>query len=169
MAVPPKSKYDYSGGRSVYDSLVGKYFIVLNVHKHPKAESDYYLYGEKQFLELKEKKSGDTIFFEYYTKYKSKFPFVVLGHFEYLKKKYVGQSYIMYTNSVRGSTDYTNGKELTVIAGQKWTCTDVKIEDKYYNISLVFENDETTRILFWESLSTCFYELGARYFGIGFF
>lgn len=144
-AVPPKSEsyieYDIGGGRSVYDSLVGKYFKVLDVHKHPDAERNEYLYGKKRFLELIEKKSGDTVFFEYDGKYDFSFPFVVVGHFEYLKKKHVGKSYIINTNYFKGSTDFTNGKELTIIPGQKWTCTDVTIEEEYYKINLVFEND----------------------------
>lgn len=38
---------------SSYDKLLGKYFNIIAVYKHPQAEASKYLYGNKYYLELK--------------------------------------------------------------------------------------------------------------------
>ena len=63
-----KSKFD--GGvykccdsyNSKYDELAGKYFKVLEIIKHPKAEQNEYLYGKSSTLSCK-KESNDIVYY----------------------------------------------------------------------------------------------------------
>jgi hypothetical protein len=105
---------------SRYDSLAGKYFKVLEIIKHPKAEEDKSLYGTKSYLKLQEKTSDDIVYYEYDNKFYFNFPFIVVGFFEKLKKKCIGQSYVY-------------GKK-------SWECTDIIVEEEYYNLSMILKD-----------------------------
>lgn len=131
---------------SIYDSIAGKYFKVLEVTKHPQASEMEFLYGDKYFLKLEEKQSKDIVYYEYDAKYDHSFPFIVVGYFEKIKKASIGKEIIFQDPFITGSTDITSGSEISVITGEKWTCTDLTIEDKYYNISLIFENIKRQKI-----------------------
>src|SRR6185369_12095506 len=50
---------------SKYEEMQGKYFTVLDIYKHPKAADNEYLYSKKSYLKLKEKESGDIVYYEY--------------------------------------------------------------------------------------------------------
>ncbi len=129
---------------SKYDDLNGKYFKVLDVIKHPKATSgnstDDYLYGKKWFLKLQEKESGDIVYFQYSGQYEHAFPFIVVGFFEKQKQLVIGQQFVFADKVLESSTDIQTGKQITITTGQKWKCTDLTIEEKYYNLALVIEN-----------------------------
>ncbi len=105
---------------SKYDSLAGKYFKVLEIIKHPKAEENESLYGTKSYLKLQEKTSNEIVYYEYDNKYEWNFPFIVVGFFEKLKKQCIGQTYVY-------------GKK-------KLECIDLTIEEEYYNLSLILKD-----------------------------
>ena len=67
---------------SKYNELEGKYFNVINVYKHPRAKENDDLYGNTFYLELKEKESGDKVYFEYKADFEFSFPFIVVGFYE---------------------------------------------------------------------------------------
>ena len=75
------------GYNSKYDELAGKYFKVIDIIKHPKADENEYLYGSKYYLKLQEKASNDIVYFEYSTEYEHSFPFIVVGFLRNLKRK----------------------------------------------------------------------------------
>ena len=125
---------------SKYEELAGKYFNVIAVHKHPKAEESEYLYGKKFYLELKEKESGDKVYFEYDTQYEHSFPFIVVGFFEKAKNTVVGQKFVFANKVFESSTDIQTGDSITNTSNQRWECTDLTIEEKYYTLSLVVKN-----------------------------
>ena len=130
---------------SKYDDLAGKYFNVIAVHKHPKAEESEYLYGKKFYLELKEKESGDKVYFEYDTQYEHSFPFIVVGFFEKLKKLAVGQKFVFGNTQLRfgdDELDVKTGNKITFKLGEKWECIDVTIEEKYYTLSLLLKDNQ---------------------------
>ncbi len=133
---------------SKYDDLAGKYFNVLAVHKHPKAEEREYLYGKKYYLELKEKESGDKLYYEYDSQYEHRFPFIVVGFFEKVKSIVIGQKFVFANKVFETSTDIQSGEPLTNTPNQRWECTDLTIEEKYYTLSLVVKNSlgESTTI-----------------------
>ena len=125
---------------SKYDELAGKYFKVLAIHKHPKAEENKYAYGTKYYLELKEKESGDKVYFEYESQYEHSFPFIVIGFFEKQKREAVGDYFVFANKILESSTDIETGKIITNTTAQKWECVDLTIEEKYYNLALVIKN-----------------------------
>ena len=125
---------------SKYDELAEKYFNVLEIIKHPKAEESEYLYGTKFYLKLQEKESSDIVYYEYDSEFEHSFPFIVVGFFEKQKRLFVGKEYVFHNSEFEGATDIQTGKVVTIKTGQKWKCTDLTIEDKYYNLSLIFEN-----------------------------
>lgn len=128
---------------SKYEDLNGKYFKVLDVIKHPKAASGNStddLYGKKWFLKLKEKESGDIVYFQYSGQYKHTFPFIVVGFFEKQKKRVAGMEFIFSENYLASSTEITTGKPISNTIGQVWKCVDLTIDEKYYNLSLIVEN-----------------------------
>ncbi|OFY16576.1 MAG: hypothetical protein A2X02_05405 [Bacteroidetes bacterium GWF2_29_10] len=151
-------KNDIGGGTSHYDSIVGKYFNILEVIKHPEANSDKFLYGNVFYLKLQEKISKDIVYFEYNSKYESQFEFIVVGFFEKQKSINVGQEFIFANKNIKYrfpgdanpklSLDINTGKELTIITGDKWKCVDLTIEEENYTFSLIVQNSlgETTTI-----------------------
>lgn len=143
--IPEDKKYIQfdMGGKSVYDSLAGKYFKVLDVYHHPKAKEQENLYGTKYFLALEEKESGNKLFFEYDCKYEHSFPFIVAGYFEKQKKQLVGTKYVVRGNNWIGDeqmTDIGTGKPANFTPGSTWECIDLTIEEKYYTLSLIIKN-----------------------------
>jgi hypothetical protein len=125
---------------SKYDELVGKYFKVLEIIKHPKAEESEYLYGKKFYFKLQEKETNDIVYYEYDSEFEHSFPFIVVGFFEKQKRLFVGKEFVFSNSEFEGATDIQTGKTVTIKIGQKWKCTDLTIEEKYYNLSLIFEN-----------------------------
>jgi len=125
---------------SKYDELVEKYFNVLEIIKHPKAEQNEYLYGKKFYLKLQEKESNDIVYYEYDSEFEHSFPFIVVGFFEKQKKLVEGKEFVFADKVLESSTDIQTGKVVTIKTGQKWKCTDLTIEEKYYSLSLVIEN-----------------------------
>jgi len=149
---------------SKYDELFGKYFSILAVHKHPQAKANEYLYGSKYYLELKEKNSGDKVYFEYDTQYENSFPFIVVGFFEKAKKRVVGEKFVFCNKALDDCTEIKTGKPITKKHGEKWECTDLTVEEKYCSLSMVIKNslNEKTTITY----DYCFneYSKGRVYF-----
>ena len=147
--IPEDKKYiEYDiGGKSIYDSLAGKYFKVLDIYEHPKSKEEKYLYGTKYYLALEEKESGKKLYFEYDSKSEYSFPFIVLGYFEKIKKNFIGKSYVISTNYFEDSKEISTGNIIHNRPGQKWTCIDLTIEEKYYNLSLILKNDLEEKVL----------------------
>jgi len=138
---------------SKYDSLVGKYFKVLGIVTREGTTIPFIEFGkdyEKEyFLKLVRKDNSDTVFY-HYDGYEHNFPFIVVGFFEKQKKIFVGKEFVFNDIEFDGATDIQTGKIVTIKSGQKWKCVDLTIEDKYYNLSLIFENSlgEKTANLF---------------------
>jgi hypothetical protein len=128
---------------SKYSELAGKYFTVLDVYEHPRAETNNSLYGEKYFLELKENESGDIVYFEYDTRYELSYPFIIVGFFEKLIEDLVGKKFVLRNNVIGSSRiDIETAEEFTIPTGQEWECVDVTIEDEYYSLSCIIENTD---------------------------
>jgi hypothetical protein len=135
---------------SKYDALQGKYFLVKAVHKHPKAKENERIYGKKFYLELIEKESGDKLFYEYSSEYKHSFPFVVVGYFIKQKEQFIGKEFVIrgknWQSITEPMTDMNTGKPVELIKGSTWKCIDLTIEEKYFSLALVIENDKGERI-----------------------
>ncbi|EPE9899418.1 hypothetical protein ACSN7Q_000534 [Flavobacterium psychrophilum] len=126
---------------SKYDELNGKYFRVIEIIKHPKASENAYLYEKKFYIKLEEKISKDIVYFEYNSQFQHEFPFVVVGFFEKQKKMSIGKVFIFADRTFgTTTTDINTGKTISTKTGQKWKCTNLTIEEKYYTVSLIVQN-----------------------------
>lgn len=135
---------------SKYDDLNGRYFTVLEVIKHPKALENERLYAKKFFLKLQEKEKKDVIYYEYDSQSEHSFPFIVVSYFTKLKQSEVGKEYIVRGKNWLSSgpmTDMKTGNPVSNFeAGGKWKCVDVTIEEKYFSLSLIIENEKGAQI-----------------------
>jgi hypothetical protein len=123
--------------KSIYDSIAGKYFKVLDVVKGSKD-------SRQNFLKLQEKVSKDIVYFKYSGIFH---PFIVVGFFEKLKKRMVGQTFILdklltYPGDVseQYKYDFKTGKKINFEAEKEWKCVDVAIEEKYYGLSAILKD-----------------------------
>lgn len=129
---------DYNGSK--YYDLVGKYFSVMDVIKHPESEKNSTLYGNTYFLKLQENETNDIVYFQYRSNFKHTFPFIVVGFFEKQKSLLVGQEFVFRDKELRDKADIHTGKSVFNVTGQKWKCTDLTIEEKFFQLSLVIKN-----------------------------
>ncbi len=143
-------KATLGGGFSYYDSLAGKYFEVISFESHPDTCIDEIIFGKKCFFKLKEKKSGDIVYFEYDSEFEYLFPFIVTGYFNKLKVTEPGKEYIVRGknwNPTGPMIDIQTGNPVSnFVAGAKWMCVDVAIDKKYYKLSLILENYKKEQI-----------------------
>lgn len=141
---------DRGTGRSVYDSIAGKYFHVIDFHRHPQAEETAYLYGTKYFLQLIEVESKDTVFFEYDSKFEHAFPFIVSGFFIKQKEMLVGNEYVIRGRNWHSRDlpmkDIQTAKPVDFKVGSIWKAIDLTIDDVYYDLSIILENSAGERV-----------------------
>jgi hypothetical protein len=129
---------------SKYDELAGKYFKVLEIIKHTKAEQNEYPYGKKFYLKLQEKESNDIVYYEYDSEFEYSFPFIVIGFFEKLKMRTIGQKFVFGNTKFRfgdDELDVKSGKVIVFELGEGWECIDVTIEERYFNLSLILKDN----------------------------
>lgn len=141
-----------SGGNSTYSKLNGKYFTVLDYYKHPKSNENSTLYGNTYFLKLKEKESGDIVYYRYYADVNS-WDFIVVGYFQKLKTsdEFIGKKYVVRGNNWMSEnepmTDIETGSPVhNFNPGDIWTCVDITIEEKYCELSLILQNQNKEKI-----------------------
>jgi len=146
--IPEEKKYiEYDmGGKSIYDSLAGKYFKVINVFPHPEAKKNPEWYGNKFYLELEEKEKKNKLYFEYDSKYEFSFPFFVVGYFEKIRNKYVGFNYVLRSTYLKSSKELSTGKIIQNKPGQNWKCIDLTIEEQYFSLGFILKNDLNEKI-----------------------
>jgi hypothetical protein len=133
------------GFNSNYSDLQGKYFTVEEVIPHPKAAENPSLYAKKKFLKLREKQTGDIAFYEYEGKYDHAFPFLVVGFLTKAKKQVIDQTFVLSDNVLAESKEITSGNPLTLATSQKWKCVDLTVEQEFYNLALLIENESQER------------------------
>jgi len=140
-----ESKYN-----SNYNNMHEKYFKVLDVLKHPNF-SDF-LYSDTYYLKLQEKISGDIVYYEYSSRFEPDFRFIVVGYFEKLKKTIVGNEYILMNknsfNLGEPVNDINTGKPVDISPTVIWKAKDITIEEKYFILSVLLENNIGENIVF---------------------
>jgi hypothetical protein len=134
------------GFNSKYTDLAGKYFTVLDVIKHPKASQNELLYGKKFYLKLKEKASGDVVYYQYSSEYKHSFPFLIVGYFVKLKESVSGKTFVVRGKNWLKSgpmTDIKTGLPVSHFeAGNIWKAIDLTIDEEYYSLCYLIQNDK---------------------------
>lgn len=134
---------------SKYDELQGRYFTVIDVLKDPKSS-----YSAYAFLKLKMKETEEIVFYKYSTKFSSSFPFLVVGYYEKQKEIFVGNEVLIRPfPKIDGINkkiiiDINTGEEMELEKGKYVKCIDVTIDEKYYEPSLLLENDKGQNFLF---------------------
>lgn len=135
---------------SKYTELAGKYFLVLDSIKHPRAAESEYLYGKKWYLKLQEKESKDIVYFEYDSRFEYSFPFILVSYFNQLKKDQIGKIYILRGKNWISSdamSDIRTGRPVSnFVAGARWKVVDVSVEERFYTLSLIIENEKGEQI-----------------------
>ena len=148
------------GYNSKYESIAGKYFKVIDIIKPENQKS---IFGSVEyFLKLEEKSSKDILFYKYsVNEFKPievdwaansgkgipSFPFIVSGFFEKQKRLSVGQVYVFSENTIKGSIDISNGKQIVNNIGGKWTCIDLTIDGKNFILSIIAKNENNETVL----------------------
>lgn len=139
-----------------YEDLFGKYFVVDSVYKdkwHSSFKHWWFLMHEKDNPEIK-------LWFKYSEDYEHSWPFVVVSHFDYLKKNLIGKKYIseMWERETTddektkygskrivtrvNDTDINTGTPIVQSLSDIWECIDITIEDQSYSLSLVVKNQK---------------------------
>lgn len=134
---------------SKYDELAGKYFKVLDVVTKSGTTVQFVNYGKdydkEYFLKLERKDNGDIVYF-HYDGYGFNFPFIVLGYWEKYKRNNVGKQFVL--RYIKDELlDMKTGEKIEFINGSTWKCVDLTIEEQYYSLNLVFENDKGQKIM----------------------
>jgi len=127
---------------SNYDELVGKYFTVIQVIKNPKAEVSQRLFADKVILKLVENESKDTLYYAY----DIPFPFIVVGYWIKYKRENVGKQFVVRYLSDE-LYDIETGEKVDLVNGSLWNCIDLTIEEKYFTLVLIFENEKGQKIM----------------------
>ena len=125
--------------KSTYSELAGKYFKVLEVIK----QTDD---SERFFLKLEQKESKEIVYFDYYSKYYTSFPFMVISYFDNLKKSYIGKEYIVRTKWSPETKDIKTGNLISKL-DDKWKCVDLTIEEENFHTVLILENIKGEQII----------------------
>ncbi len=138
-------KHDNLGLGSIYDSLAGKYFLVLDVIKNSDIEDEYY-------FKLQEKESKDVLYYVYSSKFRFSFPFIITGYFIKHKPEVIGKKFILKGRNWIGGDkkpmlDMKTGLPVSEFEpGSVWTTVDFTVEEKYYNLALILENSKHEQI-----------------------
>lgn len=125
---------------SRYEDLVGKYFQVLDVMRHPKAKKDADGYGDEFYLKLQEKSGGDIIYYKYNVNSEYTFPFILTGFFIKEKQRLIGTEYVISDDVLSMSRNLVSGKALTFTTGQTWKCIDFDVDSSNSELSLVLQS-----------------------------
>ena len=63
----------------------------------------------------------------------------MVGFYEKAKEKIVGKEFVFKEGHL-SQLDIVTGKPITFKTGSKWKCTDLTIEEKYYNLAVIVVN-----------------------------
>ncbi len=143
-----KNVYQVGDGyNSRYDTLVGKYFKVVDVIPHPLAKENMAEYGHYFYLRLKSQTDKNDIYYRYDSRNGYSFPFIVIGFYDKHRALLFGKEFIFTENALNGVEDLKTGKPIKNTSVQKWKCFRMSIDPEKYQLSLVMQNSRGERIL----------------------
>lgn len=130
-----------------YGDLAEKYFLVEDIIEP--------LNGNKEvLLKLKNKNSDEILFFKYDTKYDFNFPFLVVKYYEFQKELFVHKEVLIrdFPKIVglnqKKTLDVDSGEEIIFEKGQYLKCIDLTIDKKYFDLSLLLQNNKGQKFTF---------------------
>lgn len=110
--------------KAKYTDVANKYFYVTNVQKGTEPLAEY-------IFTLEEKDNPTNIKkYEYNEHSDVSFPFLVVSHYNWLKKQCIGKKFIIY-DALINPYDIVTGEKIKIIDDTKiiWECSDVTIVD----------------------------------------
>ena len=132
---------------SAYDALVGKYFKVIAVQKHPEYIVNSVTYGETYFLTLEAQESGEIVYYIYESDKLHDFPFIVSKFFQTQINNVLGQHYVFTNVVMEDAINIETRKKIEHTPGQVWECIDLQLvehtkEDvsSFYALALMLMN-----------------------------
>jgi hypothetical protein len=131
-----------------YRELAGKYLHVEAVEVTPNE-----LGVSKVFVfTLTEKASGTTWYYRYDSLSMFSFPFVAVKYFEREKahlvgKRFVSRGWSFYASDGVGH-DINSGKPVSFSPGTAWKCGDVTIEERFFEVVMILQNEKGEQIPF---------------------
>lgn len=139
--LPEKDDYDQYD----YKKVAGKYYTVVDIipAKGVFSQSKYY-------LKMVQDESNKAYYYQYDTNSDAFFNFILVDHFEWLKKMYVGTKiYSKGSNPFGnrdGAFDYLTGEKVDFSPGTEWIIKDVTIEEKYFSLVFIIENEKNNKL-----------------------
>lgn len=138
-----KNEFHPHSDYSSYEALAEKYFLVLDVVRHPKARNES-SYANNWFIKLEEIESGDVVYYLYNEELKHSFPFVMIEYYERVREEYKGKEYVLrgvnwydYTDEMFSTN---NNAKVDFSAGTIWKCVGVGIDTRTYKLSIILED-----------------------------
>lgn len=125
---------------SRYDDLAHKYFHILEVIQHPKAQTNGNGSTDEFYLKLQELSSGDIMYYKYDINSEFTFPFIVRGFFEKQKQLLRGKEFVISDDVLKLSRDLVTRKAIVFTTGDVWKCIDVDIDNTNNELSLIIQN-----------------------------
>lgn len=125
--------------RTQYDRMAGKYFQVTDVIS-PLPDSANYGGDDDYIFKLVNLSNNDTLYYIYVSSEEHRFPFMVDGYYQKQKKQAVGKKYVFNNNYIFSCVDVDKGTLIVVKTGEVWTCVDVKMDDVFFPLALIFKN-----------------------------
>jgi hypothetical protein len=150
-AVQGSTKYSFSTDSK---QISGKYFIVDNFID--KSDKDKYKFEELGlYFKLVSKEHRDTAYYQIakvrqHLSNSMIIPFIVVGHFEYLKKLHLGKKF-QAQQQIQNVSEINSGQSINCEQGSWWECVDFTLVDMETELHsrpvLIFRNDRSEEIL----------------------
>ncbi len=145
----PSSQNAYKNNGSTfsrYEQMAGKYFTVLDVLCHPKAETSSF-YKDIYYLKLLDEDENDVVYFKSSFKFEYDFPFIVVGFYEKQKKDVIGKKYIFTNHNLRNKINIETGDTVEFKPNEAWECVDITVSNLDYEFSILIKNAKGEKIM----------------------
>lgn len=143
--IPENIYYPDGNNHTKYDRLFGKYFQVIDAIK-PITDIANYGMGHDFAFKLINLSNNDTLYFIYQGEFEHTFPFIVDGYYQKQKKLAVGKKFVFKDELIATAVDLEKGILIEPKTGEVWTCSDIKIDDAYSSLSVIFQNTKGKKI-----------------------
>ncbi|GAA0543269.1 hypothetical protein GCM10009415_26760 [Chitinophaga japonensis] len=148
---------------SRYDAIAGKYFRIHDIVERKEIYDDNRTHSNSHpyYFKLKDKTGGNAIYYHITTNgikthsFSPTYPFIIVGLYEKIKKDWLNKVIVLVDSYKKNFTDRITKQPISVLTGERWTCTDVVVapytEELTYNnehlIALILKSDHGTEIM----------------------
>lgn len=135
----------YDSDNYDYEEVAGKYYTVVDV-----IPDEHGYHDDQYYLKMVQDENKETYYYKYDSGSDVSFELILVDHFEWLKKNYIGERiYSKGTNPFgkKSANDYITGKTVDFSAGTEWTIKDVTIEEKYNSLAFIAVNEKGEQVI----------------------